>query len=983
MMRRLSLVALAVFSFLLPAKSQLLDHVQGEVLVQFRPQVSAQQWAKKWQYFEGRPTGLKTRKLVSAPMHIWALTFDFARIHETRFLQAIRRDREVVEAQFNHFVTTRSTIPDDPGFDSQWQYINTGQTGGLPGADIDMDLAWDITTGGLTVQGDTIVVCALDDGIDLNHEDFEDNLWINHAEIPDNDIDDDGNGYVDDYRGWSTVTGTDNISGGGHGTPVAGIMGAKGNNGIGVSGISWNVKVMVVKNNFNTDEAAVLEAYSYPLVQRMRYNETNGEEGAFVVATNASWGVDLGDPEDAPLWCAFYDTLGTNGILNCGATINGNVNVDIQGDLPTACPSDYLISVTNMNHNDVKVTSAGYGLTTIDLGAFGASTWTTDLPNTYGPFGGTSGATPHVTGTIGLLYSAPCPSFIAIAKSDPAAAVLLAKQYILEGVTPNASLDSITVTGGRLNVFNSLQLLMQNCSGCPPATSVNAVDITGDRATISWAATDSVTQVDLLWRPADSLDWDTISGVSSPFLLEGLLACSEYELQITAYCSSDTATLFNNYTFKTDGCCELPQGFQVSEINDTSALATWGNVLAATQFVLQLRPAGDSTWQTIEVAGNSFSLDSLTACTDYEIALFTVCDTLQTAPTALVEFRTSGCGACTDLNYCPANGLDAGEEWIEKVVFAGIDNTSGSDDGYGLYTEITPPVLELGGSYDISLSPAFSGFVFQEYFKVWIDYNQNGDFENDELAFDPGASSNTTVTGAIVVPPASPLGFTRMRVVMNFQNVVGPCNFPNGTFGEVEDYCVIIVPASFCASPANIDTLSVYLTNAELGWDLVSPAISYVIRYRKAGEDLWEERTSLSPGIVLTDLEPCRDYEVQIQTVCGFSQSDTASNFAFHTSCITDIAPAPPNGFHWRVMPNPFTESLRIEIDAQGSGVLYQFKLDVLNALGQVMTTQIMEYASPGRRQLEITEVDWEPGIYFVRLTNQDGVVETRKVIKQ
>ncbi|MBK8703444.1 MAG: fibronectin type III domain-containing protein [Saprospiraceae bacterium] len=162
--------------------------------------------------------------------------------------------------------------------------------------------------------------------------------------------------------------------------------------------------------------------------------------------------------------------------------------------------------------------------------------------------------------------------------------------------------------------------------------------------------------------------------------------------------------------------------------------------------------------------------------------------------------------------------------------------------------------------------------------------------------------------------------------------MVGPCNFPNGTFGEVEDYCVIIVPASFCASPANIDTLSVYLTNAELGWDLVSPAISYVIRYRKAGEDLWEERTSLSPGIVLTDLEPCRDYEVQIQTVCGFSQSDTASNFAFHTSCITDIAPAPPNGFHWRVMPNPFTESLRIEIDAQGVGVLYQFKLDVLNA---------------------------------------------------
>lgn len=981
MLRRLLLVVLIAVFFLPAANCQLLDHVQGEVLVQFRPHVSAQQWIKKWQYFEGRPTGLKTRKLISPPVRIWALTFDFASIHETRFLQAIRRDAEVIEAQFNHFVNTRSTIPDDPGFGSQWQYINTGQSGGLPGADIDMDLAWDITTGGLTVEGDTIVVCALDDGIDLNHEDFQDNLWVNHAEIPNNDIDDDNNGYVDDYRGWSTVTDSDNISGGGHGTPVAGIMGAKGNNGIGVAGINWNVKLMIVKNNFNTNEAAVLEAYSYPLVQRMRYNETNGAEGAFVVATNASWGTDLGDPEDAPLWCAFFDTLGVHGILNCGATINGNVNVDIEGDLPTACPSDYLISVTNMNHNDVKVTQAGYGATTIDLGAFGAGTWTTDLPNTYAPFGGTSGATPHVTGAVGLLYSAPCPSFIAIAKSDPAQAVLLAKQYILEGVTPNASLDSITVTGGRLNVYNSLQLLMQNCSGCPPATSVKAVDVTDEQATISWNVTDSITQVDLLIRPLDSPEWDTIPGVSSPFVLDSLLSCTQYELQLTAYCAADTANLFENFVFKTDGCCELPQDLLVSEVSDSSALFTWGNVLAATEFVLQWRPAGDSTWQTATIDGNSFSLDSLESCTDYEAALFTVCDTLQTEPSNLMNFRTRGCGACTDLEYCPVTNLNASEEWIEQVVFATIDTTSGSNDGYGLYTDIPAPILELGGSYDISLKPGFSDFVYQEYFKVWIDYNQNGIFENNEIAFDPGATTSTGITGTIVIPPTAPIGFTRMRVVMNFQNVSGPCNFANGTFGEVEDYCVSIVPTTYCARPTNIDTLNIDLTNAELGWDFVAPAISYVVRYRKAGEDLWEELSSLTPGIVLANLEPCQDYEAQIQTICGYSLSDTASNFAFRTNCITDIAPGPRADFEWRVFPNPFSESLRIAVDAPRGGELYQ--MEVISALGQVMSRQPLLCASPGVHWFDIAGSNWSAGIYLVRLTNSEGGMAVRKVVKQ
>ena len=143
----------------------------------------------------------------------------------------------------------------------------------------------------------------------------------------------------------------------------------------------------------------------------MRYDETEGAEGAYVVATNASWGLTGGQPADSPIWCDLYDVLGANGILNMGATANQNLDIDVVGDLPTACPSDFLISVTNLNDNDQKVTAAGFGSSTIDIGAYGEGAFTTTIGGGYGTFAGTSAATPAVSGAVGLLYSAPCAAF--------------------------------------------------------------------------------------------------------------------------------------------------------------------------------------------------------------------------------------------------------------------------------------------------------------------------------------------------------------------------------------------------------------------------------------------------------------------------------------------------------------------------------------------------------------------------------------------
>jgi len=154
------------------AFSQQLNHVQGEILVKLKNENDVRQLANAFQQFDGKATNMALHKKVSDPMKIYSYIFDWQQVDENKLLENVRRHPMVEIAQFNHFVNLRNT-PDDPQFVDQWQYNNTGQSGGTPGADIDAELAWDIATGGLTPQGDTIVVCIIDDGCQISHPDLD------------------------------------------------------------------------------------------------------------------------------------------------------------------------------------------------------------------------------------------------------------------------------------------------------------------------------------------------------------------------------------------------------------------------------------------------------------------------------------------------------------------------------------------------------------------------------------------------------------------------------------------------------------------------------------------------------------------------------------------------------------------------------------------------------------------------------------------
>ena len=406
-------------------------------------------------------------------------------------VEELRNYPWVEKAQLDHKVTPRQTFPDDNEFSGQWDKHNTGQNGGTPDADIDAPEAWDITTGGVNALGDTIVVAVVDGGMMLTHTDLVPNLWTNYNEIPGNNIDDDNNGYIDDIHGWDAYSSDGSIPSDGHGTHVGGIIGAKGNNGSMVTGVNWDVKIMAIAGS-SSNTSTVLEAYGYALDQRAMYDSTNGALGAFVVATNSSFGIDFADCNSGNyiLWNDMYDAMGEYGILSAAATMNNNSNVDNTGDVPTGCVSDYMIAVTNTTRNDVKNSGAAYGATMIDLGAPGTSVLSTYTGGGTQTLTGTSMASPQVAGAVGFMHAAMSAGFANYFKANRADGGVLIKQMILDGTDPLPSLDGITVSGGRLNIYNTAVLVQEYLAGDSldpnPVSNLQVDTSQWYQATLTW-----------------------------------------------------------------------------------------------------------------------------------------------------------------------------------------------------------------------------------------------------------------------------------------------------------------------------------------------------------------------------------------------------------------------------------------------------------------------------------------------------------------
>ena len=700
----------------------------------------------------------------------------------TDYLPELLAQPEVQMAQKNRRLKYRQT-PNDSLLGQQWQHQNTGQAGGPAGLDHNAFPAWQLAGGGdSSALGDPIVLAIVDDGIEKTHPDLAPAIWQNQAEIPNNQIDEDQNGYVDDFWGWNSNSQNDQIQGGNHGSSVAALAAGRGNNATGIAGLAWNSQLLIVRNDFNTTEANILAAYGYVLRQRQRYNQSNGQEGAFVVACNSSWGLDNAWPQSAPLWCSFYDSLGHAGILSVAATTNNNVDVDQVGDLPSLCSSEYLIIVTNLNR--FGLLAGGYGAASVDIGAFGDGVFTARNGNSYGVFGGTSAATPSVTGSIALAYSAACPNFIQWAKRWPAAAARTIKRMVLQNGTPSGSLQGITRSSAYLNAGQLVQGMPCPIDSCllPPDFYLGAFE---EGFYLHSPHYEDSLQV--LLRTDVSFPWDTLY-LSSRDTISGLNNCQLYELKIYPLCGPSDSLLLQ---LSTTDCCLAPQSESWSlNSNQQRELLVHLPTNAASS-ALRFRPYNSGqAWQQLSSADSFFILPLLDSCLLFEYQLQSHClrgDSSDWGP--LHFFRTEGCQDCGAQQYCDMQGQQNTFDWIERLRLDQYESQTGNNGGY-FYQDSTVLHWPIGQSISFEVE---QGDVYQEALRIWLDLNADGDFdEANELLYEGQFNGQRILAGQLYLPQQAQPGPSLLRFSLRWNQYAELCQqYQNA---ETEDYCVYLTP---------------------------------------------------------------------------------------------------------------------------------------------------------------------------------------------
>ena len=331
--------------------------------------------------------------------------------------------------------TPQTTPPNDPDFSKLWGLENTGQTGGTPDADIDFLQALALVTG---TQKKPVGV--IDSGIDYTHPDLAANMWINPGEIAGNGIDDDGNRYIDDVHGFNFVNNNGNVmDDNGHGTHVAGTIGAVGNNNLGVIGVNpYNVSLVALKFLDASGSGATSNA-----ILAIDYATANN-----ILITNNSWGGLLPIPSEAlkDAITKFEDKGG----LFVAAAGNSTQYTDLAPAYPASYPNSSIISVAATDHNDLLAYYSNSGKDNVDLAAPGSDIWSTLPGNQYGSLSGTSMASPHVAGAVALVWS-----------QNPSWTAAQVKQKVMDSTDPyfnllGVPLDGLISKAGRLNLFKAL-----------------------------------------------------------------------------------------------------------------------------------------------------------------------------------------------------------------------------------------------------------------------------------------------------------------------------------------------------------------------------------------------------------------------------------------------------------------------------------------------------------------------------------------------
>jgi len=401
----------------------------------------------------------------------------------------------------------------------------------------------------------------------------------------------------------------------------------------------------------------------------------------------------------------------------------------------------------------------------------------------------------------------------------------------------------------------------------------------------------------------------------------------------------------------------------------------WDPIDDAVSFDIRYRMQGAADWIEDNTTDTIYTFINLMACASYEVEVKVNCSASDSGFGTPSFFTTKGCGQCLDLDYCASFAEMTDQIFIDSFGLSTIQNLSGDNGGYENFANEYTTELLAGSSYDFSI--VFGSPVnVNSYSKIWIDYNMDGDFEDDnELVFDQGeAQANIQIDSSFIVPDTIVEGMTRMRVsttrsVINFEGQ-GPCD--TLTNGEVEDYCVNL--ANFlgeCFNVTGLDTTFLSQTQVSLIWDAFDDpgnGIGYNYQYKELeqADDEWQIASTLDTFVDFNTLTACVKYEFQVRTVCKFDSSDWSPSLVIRTKgCSTDLEELSEDLSDVTLYPNPVSNAFVLEFFAIKSEDL---DVEIIDHTGRVIRNYQMQMI-PGRNQFSFNQLEsLSSGLYYLRM---------------
>ncbi|HSK71080.1 MAG TPA: S8 family peptidase, partial [Pyrinomonadaceae bacterium] len=361
------------------------EYVPGEILVRYRSEAAAkfEEGIEQALAVDGRVIDIDIQSFEGSDLVEGLRLARVAPEQTLETIEALNERSDVLYAEPN-YIWRVDLVPNDPRFPEQYALQR-----------ISAPAAWDITQG-----SQNVVVGVIDSGIDINHSDLQENIWRNPGEIPDDNIDNDNNGYVDDVYGWDFANGDktvfDSASQDAHGTHVAGTIGARGNNAIGVTGVNWRVSIMSLKvlGGSNSSTSKIIEAYNYAKMMK--------ERGINLRVLNNSYGGG-GKSQAALDAIAQLNQAGILFVASAGNDSSDNFNFP---RYPSGYNVPNVLGVASTTSSEQLSSFSNFGARIVSMGAPGSGIWSTTPNNSYSSFSGTSMAAPHVSGAAALVLAA-------------------------------------------------------------------------------------------------------------------------------------------------------------------------------------------------------------------------------------------------------------------------------------------------------------------------------------------------------------------------------------------------------------------------------------------------------------------------------------------------------------------------------------------------------------------------------------------------